>query len=808
MTAGAAGGRPGDHLTPLGDTGWQAWRWGLLRAAGFPADGPERFAAPDAAAAADALLAAGPGASDDGFVAAYEEAVRRAGAAVHALASDPLFREAVTWQNPAALATMLDPVVAAGPAAPRNSSRRQKEAGILRYWSRYCGKNDTIGFFGPVCWLRLDRDAPALAVKPGPGLVRERRTYLERWALQAYADVLGADEAIRAWLPAAPLPMITVTGRVAVHPTRGEIALSPAEAAVLSRCDGRLPAVLVARAAVADPAAGVRREADALLVLAGLVQRQLATWGIDLPLQVDAEAVLRDRLAAIGDAALRERAEAGLAELAAARDAVAAAAGDPDALRAALAALDATFVRLTGREPVQAAGRMYAGRTLCWEDTTRDLDLTVGGRVLDALAPPLALLLTGARWLSAEMARVYLAELRAVHTDLAAEHGGGPVPLAELWFLAQGLFFGATGKPADAVADEFARRWTRLLGLDADAAGGAGDEVDAAGGAGDEVDAAGGAQVRLASADLADAVAAAFPAERPGWGAARYHSPDVHLLATDPDAVERGEFSFVLGELHAAWNAADSALFVLGHPDPDELLDHQRRDLPRQRVLPLFPLDWPRLTARTSSGLRDDGDLQLGFVAAPGADRSRLLPTTALTVSDVDGELTVAAADGRRWPLVEVCAELLGTLTVDAFKLMSVARHTPRVSVDRLVVARETWRRTAGELGFATVKDERRRYLAARRWRAELGLPERVFVSLGTEVKPFSVDLTSPIAVGVLATAVRSAVRDGGPGTTVTVSEQLPGPEHAWVPDAAGRRYASELRLQVVDPVPAAWAGP
>jgi hypothetical protein len=34
----------------------------------------------------------------------------------------------------------------------------------------------------------------------------------------------------------------------------------------------------------------------------------------------------------------------------------------------------------------------------------------------------------------------------------------------------------------------------------------------------------------------------------------------------------------------------------------------------------------------------------------------------------------------------------------------------------------------------------------------------------------------------------------------VTITELLPTPEQAWVPDAAGRRYYSELRLHVRDP--------
>ena len=36
---------------------------------------------------------------------------------------------------------------------------------------------------------------------------------------------------------------------------------------------------------------------------------------------------------------------------------------------------------------------------------------------------------------------------------------------------------------------------------------------------------------------------------------------------------------------------------------------------------------------------------------------------------------------------------------VDAFKLVGSFPHTPRVTVDRLVVARETWRREVASSG-------------------------------------------------------------------------------------------------------------
>ena len=780
-----------DHTVPLGSTGWRVWRWGLLRAAGFPADGVDRFAEPDLAAAAD-VVSGDTGDADQArsgparferarFDKEFDLALARLGVTLHELTGDPLFREAVTWQNPGAMRTMLDPVRRHGPAVPRTSSHRRQELTIARYWARYCGKNDSIGFFGPVCWVDVGDADVAVAARPGPGLVRARRTYLERWALAALGDRLAEDPAIRRWLPPKLQPMLALADGALVHPVRGVLPVGRAEAAVLAACDGRRPAVEVARRAVADTRSGLRREDDALLALGSLADREIVVWGPDLPVSLNAEEVLQEQLEAIGDPAARQAACAALARLRAGRDRVAAAAGDPDALLSALGELDDTFTRVAGRAATRAPGQMYAGRTVCFEDTDRDLEVTVGRRLLDALASPLSLLLISARWLTAELAGVLGAALREMYDDLARAPGSA-VPLNELWYLAQGLFYGPGEKPADAVSAEFARRWSALLGLD-----GAVREV------------------RYASAELADEVRETFPADRPGWAFARVHSPDVHVLAPSVEAIAAGRYGFVLGELHAAWSALSSESFVVAHPDPAALREYVRRDVGAGRLHPLLPDSWPRLTARTNDGLRHPAEPQLGFLPAPGSDSARLLPVPSLRVSDVDGELVASAPDGRQWPLLEAFGSYLSIVAVDAFKLLGSFRHSPRATVDRLVVARETWRREVAELGFATVKDERERYLAVRAWRAGLGLPERVFVKLDSEVKPFYVDLSSPAYVNVLCRSVRSARASATGPVGVTITEMLPTPDQAWVPDRAGRRYASELRLQIVDPRPARW---
>lgn len=120
----------------------------------------------------------------------------------------------------------------------------------------------------------------------------------------------------------------------------------------------------------------------------------------------------------------------------------------------------------------------------------------------------------------------------------------------------------------------------------------------------------------------------------------------------------------------------------------------------------------------------------------------------------------------------------------------------------RLVLLRETWRTTVGAAGLADVTGERDRYLAVRRWRRAMGLPERVFLRIDTEAKPCYVDLSSPLYARILCNLAGAAARTGGPDTGLTVTEVLPGPEDAWLPDATGRRYSSELRLHLSDPFP------
>jgi lantibiotic biosynthesis dehydratase-like protein len=680
-------------------------------------------------------------------------------------------REAVTWQNVNVLSAF-DHLAGAPAGEKRNQPRLKYETALLRYWQRYCGKNDTIGFFGPACWLTVDPESPIrISAKPGPGLTRDRRVWIEAWAYAALADRLAENLDVRRWLPVFRAPQMWLEDRRLLRPALPTKELTAAEVVALRSADGRRGIDVVAEL---QSSGVVRREEDAYLLLSGLADQGFVVWGADLPESFTAEAVLRERLDRIDDEAVRGRCFAALDRLTEAREAVSAAAGDPTALRAALATLDTVFTELTDRPPRRKPGEMYAGRTVCFEDTLRDLDMAVGRPLLDELAPALGILLQASRWLAAAIGGAYAAQIRELYDELAPD---GPVRLGDLLFLAQGSLWGKGERPVDTVTAEFAARWAELFGLGSHAGG----------------------AIRLSSGDLRDRVAVAFPAERPGWSAGMVHSPDIQICAPDLEAINRGDYFAVLGEMHTAWPTLDCALFTQWHSDVQRLIDGLESDRGPKRLRLLYPPDWARTTSRVTHGLDVRSDYLLAYSPTDGPEHDRLLPAMAARVVDEDGELVTVSPDGSRWPILEAFGSMLSVHAADGFKLVAASEHLPRITVDNLVVNRETWRTTVGAIGLTGLKGERARYLAVRRWRRALGLPERVYLKIGSEVKPFYVDLTSPAYAVSLTNAVNAAFLRNGPDVDVTVTEMLPTTDHAWVPDGAGTRYMSELRFHITD---------
>ncbi|MGW4299149.1 lantibiotic dehydratase [Streptomyces sp. NPDC004646] len=757
--------------TPLGATGWDLWGDAALRSAGFPAERIAELCDAELAAAADQFDEREEG-SRERYAKVFQAAAERLGAAVRKTAADPLFREAVTWQNPALVHNCLDKAAA---GEPRNVRGRYHELTIVTYLQRYCLKNDTVGFFGPVGWARISPEATGLSATPGPALVSRRTTYFEGWAVEALARAVGARREVLPWLTPRVVPAASLTGWTVQLPFRKPVTLTAQEVRVLGRCDGRHT--------VGD-IAGTPFDLDTVTALLRL--RDLDVIRIDLVggLVAEPERDLADRIARLGDPAVRERAERPLGELLAARAEVAASAGDPDRLLRATGQLAAEFERLTTSSSTRRAGGTYAGRTLVYEDTVRDLDLRIGREVTDQLAAPLGLLLDSALWLANSIAERYLARGRHV-----LERGGAEsMPLLQMLTallpeVAQLSTDNLRSELVDEVVAEFRARWRRVVGLPLESF-------------------ADTPRHTVGAAEIADRVAQEFATGAPLWSCARWNSPDVMFLTESPQAAERGDVDFVLGEMHCSINTLESQLFVSQHPDSARLRDSAAASGMDGRVVIIPRMDAALTTSRmaraTELRLPSYTYLSIGsdsFDAPPGA--------TTLSVADLmverkgdDGLVVRHRTDGREYPFLELIGEPLSLLVANAFSPFGGAGHRPRISIDRLVVEREAWTFTAADCDWAFLKDERRRYAAARAWRARHRLPERGFYRVPVERKPMAVDFRSLALVNLLAKSVRRTAETGG---GFTLSEMLPDTDRLWLRDHAGQRYTAELRVVAVD---------
>ena len=836
------------HLFPLPDSDWALWRCVGLRGAGFPAARVLRLSTPECAALADSILqhedaaenarAAASAAIDESLdqlrrtgqwndqdkrlpllkglwslskgkaptaiegcpaaqssldqmrVAradvqsawaelreAFEPALKRQSDAIREEASDPRFQEAIIWQNRSGFHTGIKHLVDGATAGvSRGSKQRQREEIVASYLQRYCAKNDTIGFFGPVGWAELTSQIEGIAVSPGSSFLAQRNLYFEVWSIDALCRALDKENRLRYWLPPRLRPSVFLDGTTAHISTRGSIRLSPEEAAILGSCDGVRTAREIAASLTHNPQLGLNRVIELLENLQGM---GLIAWELEVPMQLYPERSLRQLLERIEDESLRSPAIEALDQMEAARKAIGDVNGDPEALDQAFQNLESTFTRLTGLEATRSAGMTYAARTLVYEDCRRNVDVKIGPEVINAFTPALSLLLTSARWITLEAAHRFSEAFKRIHDELSKKERSSSVDFGSFWNVVHPLLLDSRQSPSGVVAREFQRRWADILSLPV-----------------------GQRRVQYASEDLRSRVTSAFDAPGPGWKQARYQCPDLMIAASGPEAIRQGDYLCVMGELHIGCNTLAASLFTAQHPTPEALSLASEIDLPDPTIVPAISKSSTVITsARLLTGTMTSRDYYLQLDPDPvDVSMAKVLPLGALVVEREGDDLVVKTRDGRlRFEIIDVLAEFFGLTVTSCFNLLAAAKHTPRVTIDRLVVSRESWSFSALEIGFAHEKSAPDRFVAARKWARENGMPRFVFVKTPAEVKPFYVDFESPIYIDIFAKLVRQAMNAENKDGRIRVTEMLPAHDESWLLDAEGERYTSELRIVAVD---------
>lgn len=716
------------------------------------------------------------------FQSAFDLALKKGSRAIREIAVDERFQEALIWQNRAAWHSGVEFLlrkyaeVSDQEFCVRTARVRAKEELVANYVQRYCVKNDSIGFFGPVGWATVALDGEALTVRPGPALIDSRCVFLESWGIDTLAATLAQNELLKPWLAPRQMPFVRHQQGTVILPGGISFKISAQEAMLLDVCNGEDTARELAVQLLRRPDCTFKSEDEVYQGLESLCASGLIAWTLEVPLATDGARNLRKLIDRIDDKSLRQATLNTVSEMEVHRQAVADAAGDPKALDQALNNLEQAFIRLTGGEATRAAGQTYGGRTLIYEDCRRDIEVVFGLELMQALEPTLTLLLDSARWITFQLGEKYRKILQDLYTELVKKTRSRIISGIDFWIKADRV---NVRERADEVTAEFQKRWSELLSLPP-----------------------GQPRVSYSSDQLQAGVKHVFAAPGPGWSAACYHSPDIMIAASDPEAVRRGDYQFVLGELHLGVNTLNTPIFGARHPQPEKIYQAIESDIPNPRLVQVLPKHWPELTARTYNDFVSPKDFRL--LLSPdscGIPKSQAVPISSLVIEDSSDGLIVRTVDGRlRFGLLEAFAESLSDRVMNSFSLLPPTRHTPRVTIDRVVVCREAMRFSCSELGFAFEKNEAVRFLAAHRWMREHGLPRFLFVKSKLERKPFYVDLNSPTLLNILAKIIRrTKENEKTANSLITFTEMLPSHDQTWLPDIEKNHYASELRMVAVD---------
>ena len=654
-------------------------------------------------------------------------------------------RRAILWQNRRVVPFLL------------KAKDSWDERTLLKYLSRYAAKNDTIGFFGPVAWIRLSSEHGHGTLLWGPAVTRATLLSFETWPIGVIAERLAEDVTIRPWLAPRRAALCRLQNHRVFMPPDHELAATDREVEVLRLCDGRHTAREIAKQlALVD-----------LGALEHLYQAGLITWTLDCPLRTNPELAIEELAARIDDREIRTAVQSHSTWLGSVTTRLRAGMDTSASLAAILAEADAEFEHRYSRQAVQSSGQYYAGRTLTYIDCERDVSLTLNADLLKALMQGVSPILLSLRWYTYTIAQQLISPL----AELVP--AGQTRPLADIFPHTLSLVLTAVHD----AAERYRQKWQSVLAVDSR------QRI-----------------VRLDAGGLAAVVATEFPAPHPGWPMARVHNPDILIAACNDAELARGECTLVLGEIHASLPSMfQSAIFSMC-PEPERVRDMYHALVPAPPVI-------NEVSQRLNLGDFFGNAAQLLLPDDP-VTHVNVRPIADFEVHHADAGLWIRdVMTGEIWSFPAFFDALLSraTFQVDPFDQPDDI-HSPRILIDDLVVAREKWRLSADVIGIvdrrrADPDDPGRHFLAVRRWARHNEVPRYVFAKSAKEAKPIFLDLESQKCVELLCHLLKQAAGGDAPHH-VTISEMLPEPERCWLRDGAGDRYTSELRLLAVDPEP------
>ena len=648
------------------------------------------------------------------------------------------------------------------PLPPRKKSLRARERHLLLYLQRICAKNDTLSEFGPQSWGTTDPGIASLKLNPLAGVAR-RETFLERWAAHGAAAAINSDPETGC----ERAPRLHPNGRIEqghfIQTETGEtVPLDPETIALLARCDGTTPAHSL----------GVQME-----TLERLARQNLIRWEMEVPaLEAHAFDILIADIAGWRDGPARTRWLGELQPLAALPEKFARTA---EAL-GRLALIDEATARLEKLGAHKTATRfLYSATNPIGEECFRECNFSISDDLINEVA------IDAAPWIDlwrdnyAFVASRVAEGLRGLLQQAPLQHGALPLP-AFLRHCAA-LQMPLTGPGMIAFAHN------------------AFQEVKAA--FSENLQQHANEPEYELSAEDCHFVRREFDYER--FDEYTYPSADLQLGAQSVAAVARGEYQWILAELHPSVALLHHG-FYWSCPDKEALtaaLTNAIRGQPNFHF-GYFAADFTATTAvRFFAGVPDS----FYFVAPErGNPAWQMVPPseTEVFINEDNGDVGLRRRASREY-LGSFARAWTIPLGFHPFSF-SLGAHTPRLRCGKVVVQRRAWIVTLEELGAGNFTGISRDLVtASERLRAARQLPRYVYIRpteqalrrSGVErrdkdTKPVFIDFESYLFLEIFHRWLVKA-------DELEVTEMLPAPDQLLWQEPDGRR-TFELRTQII----------
>jgi hypothetical protein len=649
------------------------------------------------------------------------------------------------------------------PLAPRKKRERARERHLLLYLQRICAKNDTLSEFGPGGWGTIDQQAEAMRLAPKPGIAK-RETFLERWTAHGVAAALNADPAIRAELSPRLNPNGRIDGNQFVFTdTDAKVALDPRVVELLRRCDGATPAHLF------------ERDVESLERLAA---EGVIRWEVEVPaLEPHAFDVLVSDVAQWRDGPVRASWLNALQPIAALPGKFAEA--PSTAARAEIMDDARRQLQNLGAARTGSDRFLYSAANPIGEECFRECGFTIGedlvGEVVRDAAPWIDLWRDTYAFVASRVA----VGLRGILEKAPTKNGAMPLPA--FLHVCEQLRMPLTG-PA-------------LVGL----AHVAFQEVKAA--FRQQVAQRADAEELQLTADDCHFVRKNF--QYPKFDEYTYPSADMQISAKSVEAIARGEYEWILAELHPPVALLHHG-FYWACPDKEALgraLASTTKGRPTFHF-GFFAIDFTATTAvRVLDAMPD-----LTYFVAPqrGNPRWRIIPPAEIEVfaDEASGDVGLRRRESREY-LGSFARAWVIPLGFHPF-LFGRTPHMPRLRCGKVIVQRRSWTVSLEELPAGNYTGISRNLVAAiERLRAAKGWPRYIYIrpseqalrrsgaeGRDKDTKPVFIDLESYLFLEVFHGWLTKAGE-------VEVTEMLPDPEHLLWKEQDGRR-TFELRTQIV----------